>query len=276
MTRTAAEGITVVVPVYNAAAALVECVASLQRTLPATARALLIDDASPDAAVAEVLAAIPAEDERFRVWHNRQNMGFVATCNHGMAVAAGDVVLLNQDTVVTAGWLQALARCAASAPDVATATPLTNNGEIASFPAFCQPNPWPEDPEHVAAACRRAGPPEYPELPTAVGFCMYITRNALDRLGGFDPAFGQGYGEENDFSRRAVAAGMRNLLCDDAYVAHCGGASFSEIGLAPGGEAMQRVLDRHPDYLEVVRDFIRRDPLAPVRARIAAALEQWQ
>ena len=274
MTHRCAEGVTVVVPVYNAAAALVECVASLQRTLPATARALVIDDASPDPAVAKALAAIPAEDERFRVWHNRRNLGFVATCNRGMGAAAGDVVLLNQDTVVTSGWLQALGRCAAAAPDVATVTPLTNNGEIASFPEFCQVNPWPDDPERMAEACRRAAPPAYPELPTAVGFCMYITRAALDRLGGFDPAFGRGYGEENDFSRRAVAAGMRNLLCDDAYVAHRGGASFSEIGLAPGGEAMQRVLERHPDYLDVVRDFIRRDPLAPVRTRISDALDQ--
>jgi GT2 family glycosyltransferase len=65
------------------------------------------------------------------------------------------------------------------------------------------------------------------DLPTAVGFCMYIRRACLDAVGLFDAErFGRGYGEENDFSRRATRAGWRNVLCADVFVFHAGGVSF--------------------------------------------------
>jgi GT2 family glycosyltransferase len=190
-----------------------------------------------------------------------------------MRRAAGDVVLLNADTITTRGWLERLAACAASDPRIATATPFSNNAEICSFPAFCVANPLPADADAIAAACVAAGPPGYPELPTGVGFCMFVRRAALDAIGGFDAAtFGRGYGEENDFCRRAAGHGWRNVLCDDAFVGHRGGVSFGDTGHRPGGENLARLLARYPGYNAAVADFIARDPLAPRRARIAAAL----
>ncbi|MFU8766032.1 MAG: glycosyltransferase family 2 protein, partial [Haliea sp.] len=152
---------------------------------------------------------------------------------------------------------------------IASITPWTNNGEIASLPEFCKPNPLPADPEAWARACAEAGRPEYPELPTAVGFCMYLRRRCIDDIGDFDAeAFGRGYGEENDWCMRALNAGWKHVLCDDAFVAHRGNASFGPLGLKAGEGPMQRLLARHPGYLEIVTDFIRRDPLAPLRQRI--------
>ena len=101
-----------------------------------------------------------------------------------------------------------------------------------------------------------------------------ISRRAIDRVGLFDEeTFGRGYGEENDFCMRASNAGMRNVLCDDAYVVHHGGASFGPLGLQPGEQAMQRLLELHPDYLDRVMAFIREDPLASRRAAVMAALQ---
>ena len=71
---------------------------------------------------------------------------------------------------------------------------------------------------------------------------------------------------------RASAAGWTHRLCDDAFVAHQGQASFGPLGLAPDESSMQRLLALHPDYLERVMAFIRADPLAPHRARVLAAL----
>ena len=157
---------------------------------------------------------------------NDENLGFTGTANRGMRLSRADVVLLNSDTIVTAGWLDALARCAASDPRIGTATPFSNNAEICSYPRFCEDNRWPDgaDPEPVRAALARAAVPTYPDLPTGVGFCLYIRRALIDAIGIFDPAFGQGYGEENDFCLRAARAGFRNVLCDDAFVAASGRA----------------------------------------------------
>lgn len=270
------EGIEIIVPVHDAYPALTGCLAALERTVADGQRVTLIDDASTDPRVGPLLAEFARRRRGATLIRQPVNLGFVASVNRAMGASRADVVLLNSDTEVTRGWLEALARAAASDAAIATITPLSNNAEICSFPGFCRNNPPPDDPERLAAAVRAATPrPEYPELPTAVGFCMYIRRRALDELGLFDEArFGRGYGEENDFCRRAAAAGYRNVLCEDAYVVHLGGRSFAPKGLKPGGDNMVRLLERHPDYGELVDKFIQADPLKPIRDRIQAVLDR--
>ncbi len=260
--------IALIVPVFNAPAETRRCLLALHQSLASIeASVIVIDDASTDPAIADVLSELPERWVRVR---NELNLGFVATANLGMALAGGaDVVLLNSDTEVTPGWLQALTRCAASDPQIASITPLTNNGEIASIPAFCRANPWPDDPQAWARACAESGSPQYPDVPTGVGFCMFMRRACLDAIGAFDEqAFGRGYGEENDWCLRASAAGWRHVLCDDAFVAHQGNASFGPLGLGPGGQAMTTLLARYPDYLSRVSAFIEADPMAARRAAI--------
>lgn len=260
----------VVVPVFNAAEATRRCLEALAGTLEPRQPVIVIDDASTDPAVTPVLEALPRTWTRVR---NERNLGFVATANLGITLASGqDVILLNADTRVTHGWLEAIRRCAESDETIASITPLTNNGEIASVPEFCRANPWPDDPERWARACRDSGRPRYPEVPTGVGFCMFMRRRAIDQIGLFDEqAYGRGYGEENDWCMRALQAGWRHVLCDSAFVAHEGGASFGPLGLTPGGEAMETLLSRYPDYMDRVRAFIEADPMADRRRAIVEA-----
>ncbi len=267
---------TVILPVYNGADVLPACFDSLLRTLPDRASVKVIDDASPEAAIAPLIEGF-ARNARFEVVMHRNpvNLGFVATVDSAMTESSGDVVLLNSDTVTTQGWLEALARCAASDRTIATATPWSNNAEICSWPEICRAAAIPADVERVASAVRRAATCRYPELPTGVGFCMYIRRTAIDAIGAFDATtFGRGYGEENDFCCRARAHGWRNVLCDDAYVAHVGHASFADTDLAPGGINQQRLEARYPSYARRVAEFIEADPLAELRAAIAREIER--
>ncbi len=261
----------VIVPVHNAPGPLSRCLNALSATVPENTRVIVIDDASTDPDVGKVLNALPQCWERLTQIENR---GFVATANAGMRhVGAQDLILLNSDTIPAGDWFLRIAACAHSDPAIASITPWTNNGEIASIPVFCRNNPVPERPERWAQACVAAGAPTYPELPTAVGFCMFLRRAALDQVGDFDEeAFGRGYGEENDWCMRASHAGWKHVLCDDAFVAHEGNASFGPLGLAPGEGPMQRLLARHPEYLERVTRYIEADPLASARARVLARL----
>ncbi|PKM09879.1 MAG: glycosyltransferase [Gammaproteobacteria bacterium HGW-Gammaproteobacteria-5] len=267
---------TVIVPVFNAYQALDACLASLDRSLPARSPVYLADDASSDPRVADVLDAWQQRSALAitRV-HRVANHGFPGNVNAALAATApADVVILNSDTITTTGWLQRIAACAASDPHIATITPWSNNAEIASFPRFCENNPAPDDADMMAQAAATAGTPEYPELPTTMGFCMYLRRAALNACGVFDAAtFGRGYGEENDLSRRLAAHGWRNVLCDDAYVVHIGNASFGPLDLGPGGDNLQRLLARWPDYNERIARFILSDPLAPLRARLQRRLD---
>ena len=262
------EVVDVIVPVYNAVADLRRCVASVRACTATPYRLLLIDDASTDPAVAAYFIELESDlPDNWLLLRNDRNLGFVGTTNLGMALSEHDVVLLNSDTVVTSRWLDKLKRCAASSPRIGTITPFSNNAEICSFPRFCENNAWSErdDPERLNHALERAAVPTYPDLPTGVGFCFYIKRSLLREIGAFDPVFGLGYGEENDFCMRARNAGYRNVLCEDTLVLHLGNRSFDAKKKALSEKNTRLLLDRHPDYQTQVMDFIRADPLRPLR-----------
>ncbi len=267
---------TVIIPIHNAPQALAACLESVKLTVPAVAEVLLLDDASDHPDVQPLIRKYLGRlGSAWRMEQQTQNLGFVATVNRGMQMTEGNVVLLNSDTIVTPGWLQGLHRCLQSDSAIATATPWSNNGEIVSLPRFCFNNPVPESLTVIASVMGSTGTPGYPDLPTAVGFCMAISRHAIRELGFFDQElFGLGYGEENDFSLRAIRAGYRNVLCDDVYVAHQGGCSFSPRGLSPNEQSMQRLLSRHPDYLTTISAFISADPLSRRREELLEALHE--
>ncbi|HEX3633597.1 MAG TPA: glycosyltransferase, partial [Casimicrobiaceae bacterium] len=270
--------IDIVVPVYNAADDLDRCVESVLAHTRGDYRLIVIDDASPDPGVRAFLARLEARGlPQVLLLANERNLGFTLNANRGMSAAraGADLVLLNSDTAVTRGWLDALARCAASDPAIGTITPFSNNAEICSLPRFCENNRWPasRDTETMVEALEHAAVPTYPDLPTGVGFCLYIRRALIDAIGMFDPVFGLGYGEENDLCMRAAAAGYRNVLCEDAFVLHLGGSSFGDKRADLAERNMKILLDRHPQYLDQVRAYIAADPVRPLRE---LALSQYR
>jgi GT2 family glycosyltransferase/glycosyltransferase involved in cell wall biosynthesis len=271
-----AQPVDIVIPIYNAPDDVRRCVASVLASTPEDHRLVLIDDASTDAAVHGVLRDIEQRGARnVVILRNERNLGFTATANRGMTRSTADIVLLNSDTIVTTGWLAAMLRCAASDPAIATVTPFSNNAEICSFPRFCEDNDWPLDCDAapVSRALADAAVPTYPDLPTGVGFCMFVRRAAIDAIGTFDMAFGAGYGEENDFCLRAARAGWRNVLADDAFVIHAGARSFAGRKAELGSRNLARLLARHPHYADMVQRYIAADPLRAIRHAAQARLD---
>lgn len=152
-------------------------------------------------------------------------------------------------------------------------TPFSNNATICSWPAL----PGGDLPAGVSldaidAACYAANRGCHVELPTAVGFCMFIRRDCLDAVGSFDEAaFGRGYGEENDFCMRAQAAGWKHLLACNTFLYHIGETSFGKD--SPHRSAAWEVLiRRHPKYPAAVARHVQADQAAPARLAAAAAV----
>jgi GT2 family glycosyltransferase len=234
---------------------------------------VVVDDASPDPVLRRDLQFL-AERGLFRLVTNERNVGFVRSVNRAFQLdARRDVVLLNSDTRVFGNWLDRLLRALHGAPSIGTVSPLSNAATILSYPMFLRDNHG-QAGSDFAQLDRLAMQLDFApvELPTAVGFCMAIKRACLDDVGLFDAeAFGRGYGEENDFSRRALAKGWRHVAAANAFVWHRGGGSFGAAREARI-EAAQRTLERlHPGYAGAVQQFIRTDPLRPVREALDAA-----
>jgi GT2 family glycosyltransferase len=229
--------ITVLVPVYAGLVDTQRCLESVARHAGSTHTpfdVLVINDGSPDTGLVRWIEAFAADATAFdvEVLHNERNLGFVKTCNRGLQATSGDVVILNADTIVTNGWLDRLAG-AAEEPGIATVTPLTNFGSICTLPgsiidAFALDGDRPRIDE-CAGFVTRHSPVRRPEVICGVGFCMLLTRAAIDAVGVFDDAeFGAGYGEEVDFCLRATAAGFRHVVDDSTFVYHRGAVSFGD------------------------------------------------
>jgi len=260
----AADAPAVVVPIHDAFDDTLACLESVARNTTSPFRLVLINDGSRDPRLSAVLAAL--RDVAGLILIDRaDNRGFVRTVNEAFALApASDVVILNSDTRVTAGWLERLCATAAGRPNVATVTPLTNNGTICSVPIPLQDNPLPAgyDVDRFAALVAECSLRLTPEAPTGVGFCMLVTRRALHAVGDFDAdAFGDGYGEENDFCQRAIRAGFVNLIADDAFVYHKGGASFGARAAELLTRHLATLAARHPGYHADVARFCAAHPL---------------
>ena len=274
-----AGSVDVIVPIYGAAAELAACLASLLRhTDLGRHRLVLVFDGPQGPDVEAALAAVadrPAGE--VVILRNAVRRGFVGSVNAGMAASERDVVLLNSDTEVTAGWLPKLQEAASSHPAIATVTPFSNNATIASLPRFAEVNLLPAgwDAEGFAALVERVSVRERPRLPTGVGVCLYVKRKALDRLGPFDEAsFGLGYGEESEFCFRALKAGFLNVLDDASFIYHAGQRSFGASRPERVKAAHRAMARLHPEYLPTVARFLRDDPLKGVRQRVTDRLRQ--
>ena len=275
--KPATRTIDIIIPVYRGYELTRRCIGSvLAGRLRSESHVVLIDDASPEAAIRAYLDEIGA-DERVTLIRNTRNLGFVASVNRGMQVHPDrDVVLLNSDTEVANDWLDRLRDCVYSEDHIATATPFSNNATICSYPLFCRDNPMPHglDVAALDRVFRDTNRGRRVELPTAVGSCMFIRRPALDAAGLFDEAaFGRGYGEEADFCCRASALGWRHMLCADTFVFHAGGASFGPDKLALSEAAQAVIRARHPDYQQKVDRHLMLDPAADLRRAVELEIE---
>jgi GT2 family glycosyltransferase/glycosyltransferase involved in cell wall biosynthesis len=249
---------TIIVPVYNAPADVGECLASLRRFTDFTrSRVIVIDDASPSPEIEGVLAPY-ADLPGFSVVRNECNLGYTRTVNKGIVLAgADDVVLLNSDTIVTPGWLDGLRSVAYASADVGTVTAMSDNAGAFSFPKAQERNLKPGTVSHElwsTVILRATEDCDPVEVPTGNGFCMFVRRAVFDQVGAFDEElFPRGYGEENEFCMRALAAGWRNLISPKSYVFHERSKSFGEQKTALIAAGMAEVAKKFPTYARQVK-----------------------
>jgi len=161
----------------------------------------------------------------FILIENDENLGFVKTCNKGMHLANGRIiVLLNSDTIIPSGFCERIKRCFESDKNIGVASPISSN----SYSYYIK---QPEDKtlEQMNSLLRKKHKPTYPTILSAEGFCFCIRKDVIQDIGYFDEIFGKGYHEEVDFAYRAFSNGWFNVLIDDLYVYHKKNASFGEF-----------------------------------------------
>ena len=226
---------SIIIPVHNQLALTRLCIGSIrEHTRPGSYELIVVDNGSTDG-TAEWLKRQPD----VRLIRCAENEGFPAACNRGLAAATGDnILLLNNDTVVTPRWLDNLLGALHSRPEIGAVGPVTNVAAYhTSIPVFYRNL---EEMRSFADAHNRPDPAQWEERVKLIGFCLLFKREAFEKAGFLDERFAPGNFEDDDYCLRIRLAGYRILLCRDTFIHHFGSASFRAGGSRAFAELMRR------------------------------------
>jgi GT2 family glycosyltransferase len=165
------------------------------------------------------------------VVENPENIGCPPARAQGMALAKGDyVVLLDNDTIVTAGWLTRLIGHCENDAKIGLLGPSTN---YITGPQRVPGVKYTDLQSLAGIAAQTATHFAGMLQPTTrlVGFCMFIRRAVIDRIGCCDATFGKYGFEDDDYSYRAILAGFDAYIARDVFIHHTGNSGHVDAGL---------------------------------------------
>lgn len=233
--------VSVVILCYNNLAFTETCLRSVQMFSDyEDLEIICVDNASTDG-TGEFLK----RQRGIQVISNDTNLGFAGGNNVGIRAASGDIViLLNNDTYVTPGWVRDLIRPLLRHDRIGVCGPLTNNigNEQKTKVSY-------QNMQEMRQAARAFTAPRkrtyYPTENLAF-FCVAIRRDVLDAVGLLDEDYGVGFFEDDDYCQRVRAAGYDMAISDGAFIHHHLSASFS---LLPDN-GRQRQLEKNKAIFE--------------------------
>lgn len=250
--------IDIIIPVYNGIQYLDPLFNSIISKTDLPYHLIVVDDCSTDENVLNYLEVIQKQlGEKMTLICNKKNLGFLQTANIGLSASTHDCVLLNTDIELPARWASRLFSPIFEFEQIASVTPFSNAATIFSFPKMGVDNTITDssDLKKIDNMFSKIDTKNLPILafPTGVGFCMAMSRNALDTIGLFDPIFGKGYCEENDWCQRASKADFINTIAPNLFVYHKHGGSFPSAEKASLCQNHMKILNkRYPSYMDEV------------------------
>ncbi len=213
---------SIIILTYNNFEYSRDCIESIRKyTENNTYEIIVVDNNSTDE-TREWLKAQP--DLKLQL--NEKNEGFPRGCNIGirMAEADNDILLLNNDTIVTPRWLENLRTCLYSSHDIGAAGAVSNHHENLQGVDFTYENM--DEMQECADKNNRSNSSLWEEKVFLIGYCLLIKREVINKIGLLDEAYSPGYVEDNDFSLRILKAGYRLMLCHDCFIHHYLGTGF--------------------------------------------------
>ena len=229
--------VDVVICIHNALDDVKTCLDATLRRSPKMRQLILVNDGSDKETSQWLRDFTDRIDVPVTLIHNPEQRGYTIAANQGLRATPADyVVLLNSDTIPTRGWIERLVACGESDKNIVVVGPLSNAASWQSVPKrFAENGDWEVNelpdgisPDGIAAQLALHHEPTWPRAKLINGFCLAIKRRAFNELGYFDEeTFPRGYGEENDYCLRAIAAGLELAIADDCYLFHAKSKSFT-------------------------------------------------
>jgi len=203
-----------------------QCLESVEAFTPEPHEIILVDNGSTDGTRA-FLEEFAKTHEHVRLVLNEENLGYAAGNNQAIRLAEGDyVVLLNNDVVVTEGWLRGMIRHMERDKDVGMVGPVSNSVSGRQLVHGASYGRDMQRMHEFASQVRKRNAHRAEPFMRLVGFCLLVKKEVLDIIGGLDEGYLTGNYEDDDLCIRSVAAGYKNLIAHDVFVHHYGSMTF--------------------------------------------------
>ena len=222
--------VSIIVLTYNNLEFNKNCIHSiLNTTAYANYELIIVDNQSTDGTV-EYLKELEAKKlPQVKIILNPVNSGFAGGNNLGIREAKGDyVLLLNNDTVISRGWLTAMTSHLENDKKLGMCNPVTNSiGNESKIPAAYQ-DPVSFREFAYAYTAKHAGE-MYPEVDRLPLFATLIRRDVIEKAGMLDEEYKIGMFEDDDYTEAVKAAGYQITISEDAFIHHINNASFKKL-----------------------------------------------
>jgi len=233
--------ISIIIPAYNAIKYTKECIDKVYAVGSTLSfEVIVVDNASSDETQKE-METESLERQNFSYYRMKDNLGFAGGVNFGIQQAKGQyVVILNNDTLPTSGWLDEMINVFENNPTVGIVSPVTNYvGEGPQLELEAKDI----DPKEIDTyASKINGRGVYHEPGRLVFFCVMIRKNVIEQIGLLDEGYIKGNFEDDDYCLRAILSGYKLAIAKSAFVFHHGSITFKNNKIV------------HSDHMELNRE----------------------
>jgi GT2 family glycosyltransferase len=203
---------------------------------------ILVDNASTDD-TAVYLESLANKNSNIFVIINEFNKGYAGGNNDGLKIAKGQyIVLLNNDTLVSNGWLDSLLKIFEEQPRIGLVGPVTNsagNEQQINIKGLNESNF-----ERISGSYTRRQKGQWFITERLGFFCVAMRRRVFEKVGYLDERFGIGMFEDDDYSARVKSNGFFLAIVEYCFVYHKGSISFKKFPL----ESYQTLFDNNRNY----------------------------
>ena len=218
--------VSIILVTYNQYNYTKECLTSLRKYTDVSYEVIVIDNKSSDKTVKLIKKDFP----EIHLIKNDENLGFPNAVNQGIKASIGEyVLLLNNDTVLTEGWLKRMVEVAENDNLIGMVGPISN--EVSGVQIDKEANYKTIDEMHkYASEVKEKFNGVVKPFPRLAFLCTLIRRELINKVGGLDERYSPGNFEDDDFCLRAQMVGYKTVIVYDVFIHHYGSVSFKAKG----------------------------------------------
>jgi len=204
------------------------CIESIYKFTPLENFELIIVDNNSTDGTQDYLKDLAQKHKNITLVLNAENKGFAAGINDGIKKASGQyVIILNNDVLVTPGWLYKLIQPFRGDNKIGLTSPVTNYAgteQKIDIPGIDENNYLQKSLEYTEKHLN-----DHFETRRVSFFCVCLTKDVINKVGYLDEKFSIGMFEDDDYCLRLLNHGYKIVVLEDCFIYHKGSLSFKKL-----------------------------------------------